>query len=276
MRVYLIVVFTSFLMLTSCANKQEVQKKEAEARLNSISNLIQNNTYNAAKIQIDSIHLLYPHLIKIREKAQEFQDTITRRESTRSLMYCDSLLSVKQLEFKNLQQRFKLEKDKKYQTIGNYIHKSQLVENNIGRTFLNAYVDEQANYYLVSTYCGEKLSHCSVKVSVGDVYCQTDTIKTNNAFNHSFTDGELRWEEVTFKNDKEHGVSAFLAQYQNQSIKVLLLGNKIHDYSLSNRDKLAIIETYNLWVVMKDLQQLKSQTKKLKFKISQINKHKSK
>ena len=266
----ILVLFITILFIVSCKDKED-QQKLADLRLKYIEELIYQNSFNQAKIQIDSIHLLFPRLVKKRAVAQAYADTIARRENARTLSYCDSLLVFKEKEKAELQKNFRFEKDKKYQEIGNFVYKSQTTENNATRTYLKAYVDENADYYLVSNYCGNsKLEHISVRVSVGDVFSQTDTISVSNAFNHSFIDGAVHWESLTFKNAADKGVSAFIAQYEAKQIKVNLIGKRPCQYILAASDKKAISQAYQLWVVMRDVEKLKAEIKKATSKISRI------
>jgi uncharacterized protein with LGFP repeats len=264
----------TFILLTltlfSACNSKEKQQKLADLRLKHIEQLINDNALNAAKIEIDSIHLLFPRMVDKRRAAEALKDTVIRRENARTLAYCDSILPVKLQEADAIQKNFRLEKNAKYQQVGSYIYKTQQTENNINRTYLKAFVDENADLYLVSNYCGGKIEHSSLEVSVNDLFAKTDTIDTSNASNHSFTDEGTRWENVTFKNQADKGVTAFITQYTSEKIKVTLHGKKSYTYYLENADKKAIAETYHLWVVKKDVAQLQKEIKKATLKIERI------
>jgi hypothetical protein len=257
------------LVLFSC-NSRESQEKDADRRLKHIEQLICENALNAAKIEIDSIHSLYPRLVSKRRIAAAFQDTILRRECARTLAYCDSILPLKQHEADSIQRNFRLEKNEKYQQFGNYVYKTQQTESNSNRIYLKAYVDENCDFYLISNYSGAKIEQSSVEVSVNDLFAHTDTISSSNAAFHSFNDGGSHWETLTFKNEMEKGVSAFIAQNATMRIKVTLYGKKSYVYYLSDADKKAITETYHLWVVKKDVAQLQKEIVKANRKILRV------
>lgn len=264
------VFFLSIIFLAAC-NSRAKQEKEADNQLQKIQQLIQQNELNAAKIAIDSFHTNFPRLVAKRRIAEAFQDTITRRECKRTIAYCDSILPFKQKEADSLLLNFRLEKNEKYQDIGNYVSKTQSTEANAARTYLKAFVDENADYYLVSQYMGPKIEHTSVEISNGEVFAHTDTIDITSASYLSFSDETGRWEIVTFKNEAENGVSEFISQYMNENLKVILHGKKNFSYFLQNNDKKAIKETYHLWIVKKDINRLKKEIEKAKLKIEQIN-----
>ena len=266
---YIILIVSLSFLLLSC-NSRKAEEKRAEQRLSHIVKLINENALNAAKIQIDSVHLLFPRLVSKRKIAAAYSDTIVRRESARTLAYCDSILPLKLHEADSIQKNFRFEKNDKYQQVGNYVYKTQTTENNSNRNYLKTYVDENSDFYLISNYCGTKIEHTSVQVLANELFAHTDTIEISEAANHSFNDGGTHWEAITFKNDADKGVAAFIAQYSNLQIKVTLHGKKTINYYLANTDKKAIVETYNLWVVKKDVAKLQKEIKKATLKIERI------
>jgi len=260
-----------FAVFTSCNSRKE-QEKQADMRLKHIELLIGQNTLNTAKIEIDSIHILFPRLVEKRRIAAAFEDTIVRRESSRTLAYCDSVLPKKQHELDSIQVNFRFEKNVTYQDFGNFVYKTQLTESNSNRIYLKSYVDENNDLYLISNYCGAKIDHNSVEVAVNDLLARTDTLATTNAANHSFTVGGMRWETLTYKNETANGVASFITQEVTKRIKVSLHGKKSYVYYLADSDKKAIAETYRLWIVKKDVTQLEKEIKKAKARIARINK----
>jgi len=263
----------AFIVLFSC-NPRKAQEETADKRLIQIQMLIDKGSYNAAKLEIDSIHSFFPMLVEKRRIAAALEDTIIRRESARSLDYCDSILPSKIHSMDSIQKNFRFEKDQKYQDIGNFVYKTEQTESNANRTYLKTYVDENADFYLVSNYCGGKIEQQSVEVSVGDLFAHTDTISTSDPNNHRFDDGGSHFESIIFKNQSQKGVVEFIVQSTSKIIKVTLHGKKPYVYYLSDADRKAITETYHLWKVKKDVVQLQKEIKKATFRIERINKSK--
>jgi len=267
------ILFVLLSFLTSC-NSRKAQEKEADTRLKNIEELINNNSLNAAKIQIDSIHLLFPKLVEKRKIAVALEDTIVRRESARNLAFCDSILPIKLHEADSIQKNFRFEKDTVYQEFGNFVYKTQRTESNANRCYLKSYVNENADLYLISNYTGAKIEQHSVLVSVNDLFAETDSIGVSNSNYHGFDDGGSHWETLTFKNEEDKGLSAFVSQYKNERIKVTIQGKRNYIYYLDESDKKAIAETYNLWIVKKDISKLQKEIKKAKIRIERITKNK--
>jgi len=264
------VLLMAFVVLVSCDSRRK-QEKLADERLKHIEMLISQNSFNAAKIEIDSVHSLFPRLVNKRRIAAAFADTIARRENSRNLVYCDSILPLKQHEVDSIQKNFRFEKDSKYQDIGNYVYKTQQTESNSNRTYIKTYVDENAEFYLVSNYCGGKIEHTSLDAAANDLSVHTDTLSTSNPAYHSFDDGGVHWETLTFKSSTDKSIPAFIAQNSSARIKITLHGKKKpYVYYLADADKKAITETYHFWIVKKDAVQLQKEIKKAKAIIERI------
>lgn len=260
-------------LLVSCNSRQKLEK-QADVRLKLIEKLISQDSFNAAKIEIDSVHFLFPRLVNKRRIAAALGDTIARRESSRNLAYCDSILPLKLHEADSIQKNFRFEKNEKYQDFGDFVYKTQQTESNSNRTYLKTYVDENADFYLISNYCGGKIEQTSVEVSVNDLFEHTDTLSTSNSAYHSFNDEGSHWETLTFKNNEDKGLVAFIAQNSTARIKVTLHGKRSYVYYLADADKKAITETYHLWIVKKDVDKLQKEIKKASIIIDRIKREK--
>lgn len=254
---------------TSC-NGNGSPEKQADEKLLEIQKLIVENNWTAARLKIDSIHTLYPRLVDKRRVAVALADTITRRESALALAYCDSILPLKKAEADSLMKFFRFEKDEKYQEVGNYVYKTQITEQNTGRNYLKSYVDEKANFYLVSNVGGMRLNHKNVMVSAGDGFATTETDSLANGVFHSFTTDGQYFESLTFTN-AEGGIGGFVSANRAKKIKVTLLGTKKIEYQLSDIDKKAIEASYHLWILKKDIMQLDKEILKAKVKIGNVN-----
>jgi hypothetical protein len=260
-------------LLISCSSRK-MQEKEAEKRLAQIQLLIDQSAYNKAKIDIDSIHKLFPLLVDKRRVAVALLDTIIRRESSRSLAYCDSILPFKIHLLDSIQKNFRFEKDSKYQDIGNYVYKTEQTESNASRIYLKTYVDENAVFYLVSNYCGSKIDQQSIEVSVNDLFAHTDSIELSDPNNHRFDDAGSHFESLVFKNKSQREVVDFITQSNSKSLKVTLRGKKSYSYYLAEADRKAILATYHFWKVKKDVVQLQNEIKKSISRIERINRNK--
>ncbi len=264
-----ITILFIIISLLGC-NSRKAQEKNADKMLLNIQNLISQSAYNKAKNQIDSIHLLFPMLVEKRRIAAALSDTIIRRESSRTLIYCDSILPKKMKELDSIQKNFRFEKNSKYQDIGNYVYKTEVTESNAFRSYLKTYVDENADFYLISNYCGSRIDQQSVEVSQNDIFSHTDTISVSNQNNHSFDDGGSHFESLVFKNQSQRAVVEFIVQSSNKALKVSLHGKKTFSYYMSDTDKRAIIETYHFWKAKKDVVLLQTEIKKANARIKRI------
>lgn len=267
-----IFVLIVLLVFSSCNSGRKQNERDIASRFSHIEDLIGRNLLNAAKIELDSIHILHPRAIDARRTARVLQDTILLRENRRTLAFCDSILPIKQHEVDSIRRNFRLEKDETYQTVGNFVHRSLRIEQNLNRNYLRAFVDENADFFLVSQFTGNnRINHTSVRVSVGSIFATTDTIPTSSPFNHSFADGGMHWEMVTFRNEAAREVPVFIAQYADQRIRIALTGDRNAVFYLTEIDRRALADTYNLWVAMKDVVMLEREIERATAMIQLIN-----
>lgn len=257
------------LFFVGCSPKKN-DEKLADARLQRIEKLVNENALHAAKIEIDSIHLLHPRMVAKRRIAQAFMDTIVIRESKRTLLYCDSILPLKLQEAETLLKNFRFEKNEKYQDVGNYVYKTQITEQNATRSYLKAYTDDNADFHLISYHTGAKIEHTSVTVAVGNRFATTDTIPLNNPLNYRFSDGDSYWESLTFKNEAAMPVAALISEQERATVRVSLSGNRNTAYILNAADKKAIAETYHLWIVLRDIKQLNAELQKAQARLERL------
>ena len=118
--------------LFSCEN---VEKKAGE-KLQTAREAFERGDFSEAKMQIDSIKILYPKAFETRREGISLMQQVELKEQEKTLVYLDSLLQKKQSELDAIKGKFTLEKDTEYQKIGNYLHPSQVIEKNLHRSYL--------------------------------------------------------------------------------------------------------------------------------------------
>ena len=254
------------VFLNSCSSRAK-EEKNADEKLKNIEQMIVENQFDAALLQIDTVNILYPRLVAKRKIAAALKDTIIRRQSASILEYANSVLPQKLAELDSLQKEFKFEKDETYQEFGNFVYKSQITEQNISRNYLKCYVDENADLYIISNVVGTKLNQKSLKVSYGALSAQTDILNVTTDNFHSFSNDGTYWETLTFKNEADSGITAFIAGHKAERIKVDLIGTKKLSYYLSDQDKKAIAATYHFWILKKDVKKLQNDIEKATVRI---------
>lgn len=243
------------VVLFSCSSVSEVKPDDYLVRA---KELIHKQQYQLAKLYVDSVRIRFPkEYAKIREGLSVMRE-INFAEQNRTLAFCDSMLEVRQNELPAAKSKFTFDKNMEYETIGHYVYKSQVQDNNLGRTFLQTKVDEKGNLVLTSYYCGSRaLNHNRVHVSASDgTYAETLVVPRDGALNYSFNDGGTRYEIVRFNKKAENGVISFILMHQKQPVTVSLLGGAPKTYTLGNTDKQALEAATNLSVILSDINKL--------------------
>lgn len=168
------------ILLTGCTNNKE----KATALLNRAKQSFQAGQYNLAKLQIDSIRTLYPKEAVVRVMAVKVMQEVEYAEQTRVMKLLDEEYAQRKAELDSVHTNFTLEKDTNYQEMGHYLFPSQVVERNMGRSYLRVRAAEDGRLLLTSVYCaGGKLHHQRIRVAIGDTFAETpastDTYEMN-------------------------------------------------------------------------------------------------
>lgn len=221
--------------------------------------------YSLAKLQIDSIRTLYPKAFEVRKAGIKLMQQIDLAEQTKTLAYLDSMMMVKQAALDSIKGKFVLEKDTAYQEVGNYFYPTQVVEKNIGRSFLRAQVSELGEMSLTSIYCaGGSIHHTAVKVSVDDTFAETPT----SIDSYEITDLGRPVEKADYKLGNDGGVIAFLvANRDKKNIRLEFIGDRNYKTVMHPNDVKAVAELSELARVLSAIEEIKKEQKEANLKI---------
>jgi len=261
MKRYGLSVLLALTVLSGCGDGGE---KEAQKRLQKAEIALQQDNFSEAKLQIDSIKVLYPKAFEARKQGIRIIQQVDLKEQQKTLVYLDSMMQVKQLQLDSIKGNFVLEKDTAYQEVGNWFYPTQIVEKNIGRSFLRAQVNELGEMSLTSIYCaGGKLNHTSVKVSVGDTFAETPMAKDS----YVTTDLGRTIEKADYKVGEDGGVAGFIVANQDKNIQLQFVGDKTYCTTLQRNDRKAIVELMELSRILSGMEEIRKQQKEANLKI---------
>lgn len=270
MKQLIIGITLGLVAFTACNHDAE----KASARLAKARAMYEQNEFFAAKSEIDSVRILYPKEVKALKEALSLMRQVELKEAERNIAFCDSLLPIKQEEAETLKKGFVLEKDSVYEEIGNYIWKSQTIERNVQRSYIRTGVNEKGEMYLASVYYGARpLEHTGIKLSTtGDVFAQTASIPYDGGLNYRFKDLGNTTEVVTYKG--ENGLEAIKLIYAHPKdrIKVEYTGGKPYILYMADADKKAVVATYDLAVVLSDIENMSKEKEKAEKKMAYLKK----
>lgn len=241
------------LTIIGCDSKQK-DAHQAEIRVNTAKQLVENGNLNAAKMMLDSVHMLYPRQVEWRRKAKSLMDSIVYIEAKRSMQYCDSMLQPLLPEVDVLLKNFSSEKNANYENNGRYVHKQLPTDRNTGRCFIQSYITDDVRTTLKSYYYSKKaINHTGITLSVDEDYL------TFSGTTHSFTDDPDQYEILTLSENDALQALAFIAEHQLDRIRVTLSGNTEYIYYLNQNEKKALAQTCELALKMRDVKHLEQQ-----------------
>ncbi len=261
-------IFIPVLFFIACNN----DKKLAQENLERARFLCENNQFEAAKRSIDSLKINFPKEVSTLKEGLQIMRQVELKELERNINYCDSMLIVKTAQADSMRPLFVFEKDPKYDDIGKYIDKQQVLERNLGRSYIRSGVNELGEMYLASVYHGGgRIKHNQLKVSAPDqTYAETAAIPEDGGLNFSFQDLGMTTEVVTYQNEKDNGVILFIYNNAKERLKADLSGGKSYSFIISDGDKKSLIKTHDFAVVLSDIQQLGKENEKSKARIEYL------
>ena len=247
--------------LFSCEN---VEKKAGE-KLQTAREAFKRGDFSEAKMQIDSIKILYPNAFETRREGISLMQQVELKEQEKTLVYLDSLLQKKQSELDAIKGKFTLEKDAEYQKIGNYLHPSQVIEKNLHRSYLRFQVNETGQMSMTSIYCGPiNIHHISVKVIAPDGSF-AETPASNDSY--ETTDLGEKIEKADYKIGEDGNVIGFLYLNKDKNIKVNYQGERPYSTTMSPADRQAVASIYELAQLLSSITEIKKEMEEANLKI---------
>ncbi|MEG1564302.1 MAG: hypothetical protein RR365_11345 [Bacteroides sp.] len=255
------ILASALLLLASCG-KEATQK--AGEKLTAAQEAYARGDYNEAKMQLDSIKLLYPKEFDVRRAGNQLMLQVELKEQEKSLVYLDSMKQVKEEEIAAVVGNYTLEKDAAYQQEGNYFWPTQTVEKNLHRSFLRFQVNEQGQLLMTSIYCGKRnIHHLAVRVTAPDgTFAQTPSSKDS----YETSDLGEKIEKADYAVGADGNVMGFLYLNLDKRIKVDYLGEGKYSFVLPAADKLALERIYELSQLLAGREQIKKETDEAKLK----------
>ena len=242
----------------------DVEKKASE-KLQVAREAYERGDYNEAKIQIDSIKILYPKAFETRREGIGLMQQVELKEQENSLVYLDSMLQEKQKALDTVKDKFTFEKDAEYQKTGSYLHPSQVIEKNLHRSFLRFQVDESGIMSMTSIYCGpQNIHHIAVKVTAPDgSFAETPASKDS----YETTDLGEKIEKADYKLGEDGNVIGFIYLNKDKNIRVNYQGERSYTTTLTPNDREAAVSIYELAQLLSSITEIKKNIDEANLKI---------
>lgn len=267
-----LVLFALVFTITSCHSKT----KKAKDYLSIAEKAYKSGYFENAKSNIDSIKLLYPKAFKEIREGFDLMQEVRRAENKRNIIFIDSMIDANYIVLKELQVNFDFVRDENYQEFGNYIPKLTPSLKTLEQNTLRSGVSEKGILFLESILSGMNLNQNKIKVSIPDgSYAETLTV-TADGLNYKFTTLNKTYEIVRFFGNDENGVSEFIYTFQDTPIVLTYIGKRNFTKSLSNTEKKAIGQSFELSKTIYEIEDLKFEKGKSEALLRYLEKRQSK
>lgn len=245
-------------------------KKDAQKLLEDARVLYRQGEYVQAKKTVDSLKSLYPKSFDQINQSFVLVDSIRQKQNEETINQCDSLIKVYRPVIDSVKKYFIYQRNKEYQETGFYIYKTAYTGEQLTGTTLRAGVDEKdGGIYVESVFIGNHL-HDRIKVSAKDGSYVESLPVTGEGLNFRFSNMGKQYEIIKFAGKDDNGVAGFIAAHADKPITVFLSGGNNDSYTLPNNAKTAILKTYELSTLMRQLDSLKTEKEKAEYKIYYI------
>lgn len=263
-----IVFFTAIVLLVSACSPD---KKAAQEMLMQARELYKNGEYTKSKQTIDSMKVLYPKAFDQINAGFALTDSIRKGENTLIIAQCDSLITTYTPIIDSMKQYFIYQRNKEYQETGFFIPKEGYTGEKLTNTTLRSGVDEKnGQIYLESVYIGGQI-HNQIKVSTKDEAFAESLPVTSEGLNFRFSNLGKQFEVIKFAGKDDNGVSKFIVTHIDKPVTVTISGQGNITYNLSANAKSAINKTYDLSVMMTQLDSLKTEKEKAQYKLHYLD-----
>ena len=188
-----------------------------------------------------------PSKVELMRQAKAAKDSTTLAHAQSTLLYSDSLLKTLLPQADSLLHDFRYEKAEGYEDHGRYVHHLLRTDRNTARNYLQAAVRDDRIAVIQSFCYGEKpIRQQKVRISAGDLYAES------TGSNHAFeAEG---WHEIMSIQDEEAiRLLQFIAGNADEKLLVTAEGAQKARYYLQKNEKKALVETYRLALVMRDI-----------------------
>jgi hypothetical protein len=148
----------------------------------------------------------------------------------------------------DLKKNFKYKVDE-FTNEGWYTHKNMTDKvDNLGRKYLTTHIHSSGYIYLEDQYhSSDWIFHTRIKVKIGDNIYESVDIPTFDKLNKSDNYGSSVWENISYTDNRDNGIIKAIAECGDKPVKVRFIGPQYYsDFTLSNRDKQTIKDSYEL------------------------------
>ena len=214
---------------------------------------------------IDSLHQTYPREVSTRREADTLLWKAIVKDITQNMPTIDSTLSQLLKRAEEIARDYKFEKDTRFQIVGDYEHKSLQTAQNTGRTYLKPIADEDGGFRLISTLCGQKISHTQIIATAGVASYSTTYIDEGSL--NTYDQLGVTYEVANFSDPTAVDMAMFIGENANGKIKITLKGSsKDYTYELSEREARIIGQTAEFASLLQDVakyQRIKQEKQRL-------------
>lgn len=260
--------FVLLLMVIAVVSCGEKKNSLATEYLIDIHSLYEQGEYETALQKIDSIQILFPKAFQEIKDALALKQEVRRASDERQIAISDSLIVTYQPKIDSIKKLFIYRKEKE-DDYGVYIPKT-ISTNTPNATTLRSGVNDNGSMYIESVYIGGQI-HNTIKVNTKDgKFAETLPIQ-GDGFVFRFSHMGKQYEIVQATSIHDNGLANFIIAYSDSPLTVTLKGKSMISFPLSNIQKKAIADSYQLSKLMLQRDSMATVKDKAQMRIKYLN-----
>lgn len=232
----------------SCGTKVD---ENAVQYLESIQQDYQKGEYENALNKVDSLEVLFPKAFDQIKQALVLKQDIRKSFNEKQIGVCDSLIATYQSKIDSIKPLFLEQKRDDFRDRAVFIPKT-VATASPSATLLRAGVNEDGEMYVESVYLGGQ-RHNLVSATSKDKQSVASLPINDDGFNYRFSNLGQTYEVIQVSKAHDNGLARFIAT-SNTPLTITLKGKNSLSYALSNVQKKAVADTYQLsrWMGQQD------------------------
>lgn len=268
--IFLLIALLALLIANAC---KENKNEDAIKYLAEIQSLYQDGKYPEALSKIDSIQKLFPKAFPEIKDGMALKNEVRRAYDQQQIAICDSLLANNQPKIDSIKKFFVYQKDKEDDK-GVFIPKT--VSNAVlTGTMLRAGVQEEGEMYIESVFIGSNL-HNVVEAKAKDGSIASTKPIQDEGFNFRWNHMGKQYEIMKVTKFHDNGLADFIINNAEKPLTITLKGKGANSFALSNIQKKAITDSYQLAKMLVLQDSLSTAKEKATYRIKYLDQEKQK
>lgn len=242
---YATATITLSMAIASCGSSDKHQ--QALAMYNQADSAFQCKDYVLARNLLDTLTSRYASETEIQRQVMHLRPMVIEQSTIREMESCDSTTAALEAQKAALTDKFSFINNP--ELVEGYFVSKKVPGNLFASGGLEARITPSGEYYMISSVAGRNIKHTHVAVSSGSESVSSAVVNYDGNRNYSSSGTEM----ITYTAQECDTIGKFVLDHKQASVTVTFQGSGSYKTILTQNQKEAIAETYEMALVMREL-----------------------